>query len=347
MRSLIELLIALAISALFFVLLGFALPSKGMIERHIEIERPAIHVYDMVNSTRRFSAWQPWTYKDPDAAIEFSELQDGEGSKAYWTSTVLGNGSQEIISGGELEKLVRLKMDLGKRKGISSIKIDPLDVGVKVSMTFETEFNGLLERYRGLYLDTEQGDKLNLGLASLKATLENSPYAADYAEAGVQERMVAPTSALQLTSTAKGYSGQPLNVPRDRQVAIESIEKVIAANNLTAQAPQFLEISRDPINYVVVFETTIPVDKTDGVKLSDDVKAITTAGGNYLVAKHLGIRDNWHLPGQTKDKILAFAAVHDVRLAPFESGRKTYAEYLSPAGTPEAQFETNVYVPAE
>jgi len=347
MRSLIELLIALAISALFFVLLGFALPSKGMIERHIEIERPAIHVYDMVNSTRRFSAWQPWTYKDPDAAIEFSELQDGEGSKAYWTSTVLGNGSQEIISGGELEKLVRLKMDLGKRKGISSIKIDPLDVGVKVSMTFETEFNGLLERYRGLYLDTEQGDKLNLGLASLKATLENSPYAADYAEAGVQERMVAPTSALQLTSTAKGYSGQPLNVPRDRQVAIESIEKIIAANNLTAQAPQFLEISRDPINYVVVFETTIPVDKTDGVKLSDDVKAITTAGGNYLVAKHLGIRDNWHLPGQTKDKILAFAAVHDVRLAPFESGRKTYAEYLSPAGTPEAQFETNVYVPAE
>ncbi len=347
MRSLIELLIALAISALFFVGLGFLLPSKGMIERHIEIERPAIHVYDMVNSTRRFSAWQPWTYKDPDAGIEFSELQDGEGSKAYWTSTVLGNGSQEIVSGGVLEKLVRLKMDLGKRKGISSIKIDPMDVGVKVTMTFETEFNGLLARYKGLYLDSEQGDKLNLGLASLKATLENSPYAADYAGAGVEEKVVAPTPALQLTGTAKGYSGQPLNVPRDRQVAIESIEKIIVANNLTAQPPQFLEISRDPINYVVVFETTIPVDKIEGLKLPEDVKAITTAGGKYLVAKHLGIRDNWHLPGQTKDKILAFAAVHDVRLAPFDSGRKTYAEYLSPAGTPEAQFETNVYVPAE
>ena len=345
MRSLIELLIALAISALFFVGLGFALPSKGMIERHIEIERPAIHVYDMVNSTRRFSAWQPWTYKDPDAGIEFSELQDGEGSKAYWTSTVLGNGSQEIMSGGELEKLVRLKMDLGKRKGISSIKIDPMDVGVKVTMTFETEFNGLLERYKGLYLDSEQGDKLNLGLASLKATLENSPYAADYAGAGVQEKVVPPTTALQLTSTAKGYSTQPLNVPRDRQVAIETIEKVVAANKLTAQPAQFAEISRDPINYIVVFETTVPVDTIDGLKLTDDVKAITTAGGNYLVAKHLGIRDNWHLPGQTKDKILAFAAVHDVRLAPAESGRKTYAEYLSPAGTPEAQFETNVYVP--
>lgn len=347
MRSLIELLIALAISALFFVCLGFALPSKGIIERNIEIERPAIHVYDMVNSTRRFSAWQPWTYKDPDAGIEFSELQDGEGSKAYWTSTVLGNGSQEIMAGGELEKLVMLKMDLGKRKGVSTIKIEPLDVGVKVFMTFETEFNGLLARYKGLYLDTEQGDKLNLGLASLKATLENSPYAADYAEAGVEEKMSLPAPALQLTSTSKGYSTQPLNIPRDRQVAIESIERVIASNNLTAQAPQFVEISRDPINYIVVFETTIPVDKIEGVKLSGDVKAITIAGGKFLVAKHLGIRDNWHLPGQTKDKILAYAAVHDVRLAPVESGRKTFAEYLSPAGTPEAQFETNVYVPAE
>ena len=347
MRSLIELLIALAISALFFVCLGFALPSKGMIERNIEIERPAIHVYDMVNSTRRFSAWQPWTYKDPDAGIEFSELQDGEGSKAYWTSAVLGNGSQEIMAGGELEKLVRLKMDLGKRKGVSTIKIEPMDVGVKVFMTFETEFNGLLERYKGLYLDTEQGDKLNLGLASLKATLENSPYAADYAEAGVEEKMTLPMPALQLTSTSKGYSTQPLNIPRDRQVAIESIEKIIASNTLTAQAPQFVEISRDPINYIVVFETTIPVDKIDGVKLAGEVKAITTAGGKFLVAKHLGIRDNWHLPGQTKDKILAYAAVHDVRLAGVESGRRTFAEYLSPAGTPEAQFETNVYVPAE
>ncbi len=278
MRSLIELLIALAISALFFVGLGFVLPNKGTIERHIEIERPAIHVYDMVNSTRRFSAWQPWTYKDADASIEFSELQDGDGAKAYWTSASLGNGSQEIMPGGVLEKEVKLKIDLGKRKGISRIKIDPMDVGVKVSMTFETEFNGLLERYKGLYLDAEQGDKLNLGLASLKATLENSPYAADYAEAGVEEKILLPVPALQLVSTAKGYSTQPLNVPRDRQVAIESIEKVIAANGLIAQPPEFMEISRDPVNYIVVFQTTVPVDKIDGIKLANDITAITTAG---------------------------------------------------------------------
>jgi hypothetical protein len=349
MRSIIELLIALAIAALFFVGLGFLLPNKGKIERHIEIERPAIHVYDMVNSTRRFLSWQPWTFADPEAEIEFSDAQDGVGAKASWNSSnpKIGVGSQEIIAGGAPEKEVKLKLVLAERTGTGTIKIDPMSVGVKVTMEFETEFHGLVDRYKGLYLDSEQGEKLDIGLAGLKASLENSPYAADYSEAGVVESTLLPTPALQLTSTAKGYSTQPLNVPRDRQVAIETVQKVVASNNLTAQPPQFLEQSRDPINYIVVFDTTIPVDKIDGIKLSGDVKAITTAGGKFLVAKHIGNRDNWHLPAQTKDKILAYAAVHDIRVATIESGRKTFAEYLSPPDTLEAQFETNVYVPVE
>jgi hypothetical protein len=349
MRSIIEILIALAIAALFFVGLGFLLPNSGKIERHIEIERPAVHVFDMVNSTRRFLAWQPWTANDPGADVTFSDVVDGNGARASWASDMasVGKGSQEIMPGSVLEKEVRMKVEMPNRQGVSAILIEPMDVGVKVSMTFETQFNGLVERYKGLYLDSEQGDKLNLALARLKATLENSPYAADYAEAGVQEKALIPVPALSLTSTAKGYSTQPLNVPRDRQVAIETVAKAVAANNLTAQPPQFIELSRDPINYVVVFDTIVPVDKTDGVKLAGDIKAIMTPGGNYLVAKHVGNREGWYRPGQTKDKMLAYAAVHDIRIATLESGRKIYAEYLSPPETLEAQFETNIYVPVE
>lgn len=348
MRSIIELLIALAISALFFVGLGFMLPTKGKIERHIEIERPAIHVYDMVNSTRRYLTWQPWTYADPDADITFSEAQDGVGAKASWTSNnpKVGNGSHEIVEVVQ-EKSVRIKNELAERSGFTTFTIDPQSVGVKVSMEFSTEFNGLLERYKGLYLDSEQGEKLDIALAGLKASLENAPYAADYSTAGVTETELQPVPALQVLGTAKGYSTQPLNVPRDRQIAIEAIEKVVQANKLTPAAPRFVELSRDPINYIVEFDVTIPVDQIDNVKLSGDVKTITTTGGKYLVAKHTGLRDNWHLPGQTKDKILAYASVHDIRVADAESGRLTFAEYLSPPGTLEAQFETNVYVPVE
>jgi hypothetical protein len=348
MRSIIELLIALAISALFFVGLGYLLPSKGRIERTIDVERPAVHVYDLVNSTRRFGAWEAWTMADKEAEISFNEALDGTGAKATWTSTnkEVGNGSHEIIGGTPLTE-VKYKVQLANRAGTSTIKIEPLTVGVKVKMDFETEFHGLIDRYRGLYLDSEQGDKLNITLAGIKATLENAPYATDYAEAAIAEKEMVPGPALMITGTAKGYSTSPLNVPRDRQVAIEALQKVAEQNNLTAQAPQFIEQSRDPINYVVVFDVTMPVDKIDGVRVAGDVKTITSTGGKYLVAKHVGNRENWHLPGQTRDKIMAYASVRDIRVAGAESGRKTIAEYLSPAGTLEAQFETNVYVPVE
>jgi Polyketide cyclase / dehydrase and lipid transport len=348
MRSIIELLIALAISAAFFVGLGFMLPSKGRIERTIDVERPAVHVFDLVNSTRRFGAWEAWTMADTDADVTFSEAADGVGARASWTSVnkAVGTGSHEIIAATPLTE-VKYKVQLGERSGLSTINIEPLTVGVKVKMSFEAEFDGIMERYRGLYLDSEQGDKLNITLAGIKATLENAPYATDYAEAGVMEKEMPASPALMITGTAKGYSTSPLNVPRDRQVAIEALQTVVAQNQLTAQAPQFVEQSRDPINYIVVFDVTVPVDRIEGVRLSGDVKAVTTVAGKYLVAKHVGNRENWHLPGQTRDKIMAYASVRDIRVAGAETGRKTIAEYLSAPGTLEAQFETNVYVPVE
>jgi hypothetical protein len=349
MRSILEIIIALAIAALFFLGLGFLLPSSGRIERSIDIERPAIHIYDVANSIGRFSAWSPWTSRDPRAVLTASDIKDGEGAKVSWTSKVSGvdSGSHEIAPGGKPMELVKLNLDLGAdRKGTGEIKIKSEEVGTRVTMSFETKFNSILQRYRGLYLDSEQGDKLTIGLSGLKAMLENSPYAGNYADIPIEIKELTPTPALQLSYTSRGYKGQELNVPRDRQFAFESIEKVIDANKLTRGAGQFLETSRDDAAYVVTFDTTIPVDRND-VKLGGDVKAVMTAGGKYLVATHIGRRDTWNLPSQTKEKAFAYAAVHDLSLSPLDSGRRIFVEYLSPPETQESEFKTNVYIPIE
>jgi hypothetical protein len=350
MRSILEIIIALVIAAAFFVGLGFLLPSSAKIERKIEIERPAIHIYDAVNTMSRFPAWQPWTFRDPAAPITYNDIKSGEGAKASWTSSNpdVGTGFQEILPGGEKEKLIKMRLNLGpNRDGMGAMKIEAQEIGSKVTMTYETKFNGLLDRYKGLYLDSEQGDKLTLALSSLKATLENSPYAGDYAAVPIEIKELAEQPALQMSYTSRGYTDQPLNVPRDRQYTIETIQKVIASNNLTAGPAQFLETSRDNTAYVVTFDTTIPVDKTEGVKLSGDVKAVMTTAGKFLVATHIGRRDSWDLPAQTKEKAFAYAAVHDMRIASMDSGRRIFAEYLSGNDTPEGEFRTNVYIPIE
>jgi len=349
MRSLIELVIALLISVLFFVGLGFLLPSEGRIQRSIEIERPAIQVYDAVNSLRRYAAWAPWTSKDPDAEIQFSEIDEGIGAQASWMSKDRSVGSGlHAITGGEREKFVDMRINLGAgRDGTGKFVIEPQDVGVKLTMSYVTKFNGLMGRYKGLYLDSEQGDNLNLALASLKAMLENSPYASDYSETAIEVKTLLPGNALQITNTSRGFSTDPLNIPRDRQVAIEKLEKVVADNALVATGPQFMELSRDDIAYVVTFDVTVPVNRVDNLKLPADVKVVQTAGGKYLVGKHVGNRQGWRVSGQTRDKMLAYLGVRDMRRSPPDSGRKEFVEYLSPPDTLEAQFETNVYLPIE
>ena len=349
MRSLIELVIALLIAALFFVGLGFLLPGEGRIQRSIEIERPAIQVFDAVNSLRRYAAWAPWTSSDPDAETLFSEIDAGVGAQATWVSNKRSVGSgMHAITGGEREKFVDMRLNLGPgRDGTGKFLIEPQDVGVTLTMSYATKFDGLMGRYKGLYLDSEQGDKLNLALASLKAMLENSPYASDYSETAIETKVLLPGNALQLTNTSRGYSTDPLNIPRDRQVAIEKLEKVVATNALTATGPQFMELSRDDAAYVVTFDVTVPIDRVDNLKLLPDVKVVQTAGGKYLIGKHVGNREGWKIAGQTRDKMLAYLGVHDMRVSPIESGRKQFVEYLSPPDTLEAQFETNVYLPIE
>jgi hypothetical protein len=349
MRSLIEFVIALLIAAVFFIGLGFLLPNKGRIERSIEIERPAIHAFDAVNSLRRYAAWAPWTVADPEADIQFSEVEEGVGAKAMWVSKNrrVGSGSHEI-TGGEREKFVDMRLNLGPgRDGTGKFSIEPQDVGVKLTMSYETKFDGLIGRYKGLYLDSEQGEKLDLALASLKAMLENAPFASDYAETPIAIKELVPGNALQLTSTSRGYSTDPLNIPRDRQVAIEKLEAIAASNQLTPGPVQFMELSRDDAAYVVTFDVTMPIDRADNIRLANDVKVVQTVAGKYLVGKHFGSRDGWKVSGQTRDKMMAYLGVHDMRVSPPESGRKLFVEYLSPPETLEAQFETNVYLPIE
>ena len=80
MRSIVELLIALALVALFFFGLAYFLPQTGHVERTIVIERPASHVFDMVNSFKRFDQWSPWHKKAPTMRTSVSGAEQGFGA---------------------------------------------------------------------------------------------------------------------------------------------------------------------------------------------------------------------------------------------------------------------------
>ena len=182
MRFLVDLFLALVLVALFFFGLGFTLSSTAHVGRSILIERPAIHVYQMVNNLARFPEWGALKSVDPAMQFQPGPTLTGPGARMDWTSTSpkLGNGYIEIVGGEDLKGVgYRLYLS-AQNQGNSRMIIAPQEFGVKATWGFDVDFGGnVLQRYKGLYLDSAVGDMLHLSLLRLKYLLGSTAYARD------------------------------------------------------------------------------------------------------------------------------------------------------------------------
>lgn len=170
-----KLLAVLAVLAMLVVTVGLFLPSTFHIERHIVIAAPPAAVFHYLNNYRMFNHWSPWARKDPDARYSFSGPETGVGAKLGWTSKVLGNGSQEIVE-SEPERRVKVALDFGEMgRAAATYTLQAADHGTRVTWSFDEDFGyNLPARYFGLVLERFIGPDYELGLANLKAVVENT-----------------------------------------------------------------------------------------------------------------------------------------------------------------------------
>lgn len=345
MRFLIEIVISLVLVLLFFVGLGFMLPSNAYIERSIDIERPLIHVYDTLNSNRRYTEWAPWKLVDPKVQYTPSMTTEGVGSGVTWTSDHkdLGNGEQEITAAAlQLEGETRsATIDFRLRpapglNGTSRITIKPADIGVKVIWSFQTSFGAdLVARYRGLYLDGRLGDEMQVGLARLKGLVESSLYARDYADIEVEEVEQPARRLLVLGASATSYEeGQPPDVAAARDEALEKLGAFLKRAKVEAAGfPLFAITSREV--YTVAFDVMIPVPADAEIKVPDDMQLIELPAAKAVVARHIG---NRLVSNVTQEKARAYMFVRKL-----EADGRHLEEFLSdPSTTSELDFETNI-----
>ena len=93
MTRLIELLISFAIVFVLFVVVGIFLPQSRHLSESVETNRKMTIVYDVLNSTRRFTDWNPILLHDPKAKITRSGPEAGLGAKFGYASTERGVGT--------------------------------------------------------------------------------------------------------------------------------------------------------------------------------------------------------------------------------------------------------------
>lgn len=320
MRSIVELLIALLLVALFFFGLAYFLPQTGHVERTIVIERPASHVFDMVNSFKRFDQWSPWHRLSPEMRTSLTGAENGFGASYEWASSnpEVSAGNQRIIE-SDPYKLVKISHNWDRfAPATVTFRFKPNDLGVQTTWSYDIDLGiNPIMRYRGIYLDAAIGDEFQMGLMRLKALLESTPFARDYSDLDVSIKTLAARPALRTTGSITVYSAEEvLDVPKaiDESVAKLNEYAVKSQANVTGR-PIVNMLSRD--RYSASFDVYLPVESTENLNPPKEIEVSETFAGTFVTAAHWGRRN---LSKVTGEKLQAYLSVRGMREVsrPFE-----------------------------
>lgn len=264
MTRLIEILIALAIVAVLFLVVGLLLPSERHLTESVETNRKMTIVYDTLSSMRRFDDWNPVALR----SIRESKLSGpaaGEGATYEYESSDdrVGSGSWKIVEAVPGERIVyALENNHRGADKVMTITLEPTgrnNRNVKITQRYDVDYGwNILGRYEGLYVSRNVGDSMKMGLnrlGNMLATVPNFDYALIEEEPTIVER------------PARNVLFVPSTVARDDEVVqnqmetnLQWIRKVMDANGLVAAGPlQVVTVEWGSENYA--FELAQPVRK--------------------------------------------------------------------------------------
>ncbi len=170
----IVVLVVIAFSVLVFGV-GSFLPKDFRVERSIHVDAPAGVVFDQVNTLRNWSAWSPWTARDPTIENSYSGPESGVGASVSWTSEGSGDGTQTITK-SERPSRIETQLDFGEMgQPTADWSFEPSAEGTKVTWGLSGRANGALGGYFAAMMDRMLGADYEDGLARLKQVVESTP----------------------------------------------------------------------------------------------------------------------------------------------------------------------------
>jgi effector-binding domain-containing protein len=284
-----------------FFAVGFLLPAKKRVERHIEIARPASFIYQFFNGFKRYNEWSPYVAKDAATTYEYSGPATGVGAKMSWASKVLGPGSQTVLEAKENSDVVtELVFEGGGGKAHYSLT--PQGANTLVSWAFESDAgNNPLARWMNLVMERFVAPDYTQGLANLKARVEALPNA-NFGNFDVQKHSVQPRHIIKIDASAPDNL---IAISMAYSKAYGELGKVLTAQQSAAfpSAPLGFDVGRkDGSYYFQAALTTESELKSDGA-----VVATTLPASEVLYAVHTGGYDRLQ---NNADLLRAYAEVY-------------------------------------
>lgn len=345
MTRLLEILISLAIVAALFLVVGLVLPSSRHLAHSVETNRKMSIVFDTLNGVRRFKDWNPLVLRDPAMQIKISGPTAGVGARLDYVSQEknLGTGSWELV---ESEKNKRIAFALenpapGKNKRMEFL-LTPTgrnNRNVEIMQTYDVDYGfNLLGRYAGLYVASNVGEDIKLGLSRLGNMLATVPNF-DYNDLSKGDPSKAPKLAERgeenlLVVTAAVPRGDD-SVRSTMNNNYQWIKKVMDANGLEAAGPVRI-VTNEFGSTTYSFDVVQSVRKAGAtgkldIKLEGPVTANYTAPGKIVTVPFSG-----HMAGlnRVRDALRGWAVTqgYETSERPYELWKAGIDNSFSEAG---------------
>ncbi|WP_039995025.1 SRPBCC family protein [Paraglaciecola chathamensis] len=166
--------LGIVVVVLFFILVGWLLPSEFKVVRTVRIEAPAEIIFNHVKDLRKWQHWGVWFERDPDMKVVYEGPDSAVGMKSSWQSETQGNGEMEIVAIEENERFIYTltfpEMGVGST-GELTLREKEGDTVVIWHDYGDVGANPLLH-YVAFFMDRMIGDDLQMGLENLKVISE-------------------------------------------------------------------------------------------------------------------------------------------------------------------------------
>jgi len=325
MTRLIEILISLAIVAALFLIVGIALPASRHLEHSVETNRKLTIVYDSLNSLKRFKDWNPLVLRDPKIQLKLSGPDSGVGARLDYDSKEKGlrQGSWEITASDPGKRVAYALTDIepGRNKR-TEFTLQPTGRGgrnVQITQTYDVDYGwNLIGRYAGLYVSSNVGEDMKLGLSRLSNMLAAVPNY-DYAELSKADPSKAPKivdrpaeNLLVVTAAVERTNDKVMGQINSN---MEWIKKVMAANGLEPAGPVRI-VTNEFGSEMYSFDVAQPVKKigaADGsekldIKLEGPVQAVFSEPARVAIVP--GFKGHMANLPKVRDALRGWALTH-------------------------------------
>jgi hypothetical protein len=346
MTRLLEILISFAIVAALFVAVGIFLPSSRSLSHSVETNRKPTIVFDTLNSFARFDEWNPLVRRDPTVKLSMSGPQSGKGAAMSYTSKEMGAGRYEIVESDPGKKVTYAieneQPGNDKRTSFLLKRVGRGGRNVEITQNYEVDYGfNIIGRYAGLYVNTNVGEDVKLGLSRLTNMLAGVPNI-DYGNLPREFQSPLPSLAERPAETLLVVSATVETdfdkIKGQMNGNNEWIRKVMASNGLEAAGPiRMITNEQGAQNYS--FDLAQPVRKAGvtgpipGIRVEGPVKVLQTEPARVATTTFKGHMANLQ---KLRDALRAWALTHG-----YETVDRPYENWtagINPGFTNDGQY---------